>query len=138
MVKNAVSTCFGIDFQAAAPIETSDLPEVPPRPPNLCPGCPHRATYAAVREVFGDNAIYPTDIGCYTLGLLPPLKMGDFLIAMGAGAGTAGGFSFATGKKVVAFIGDSTFFHSGLSPLANAVTTAMISHWSSLTTAPPA
>ena len=74
-----------------------------------------------MREVFGDEAIYPTDIGCYTLGVLPPLSMGDFLIAMGAGVGTAGGFSRATGRKVVAFIGDSTFFHSGLSPLANAV-----------------
>jgi indolepyruvate ferredoxin oxidoreductase alpha subunit len=75
----------------------------------------------AVREVFGDDAIYPTDIGCYTLGMLPPLSMGDFLISMGAGVGTAGGFARATGRKVVAFIGDSTFFHSGLSPLASAV-----------------
>ncbi len=103
------------------PIPVDTLPEVPARPPNLCPGCPHRATYAAVREVFGDEAIYPTDIGCYTLGLLPPLHMGDFLIAMGAGISTAGGFSRATGRKVVAFVGDSTFFHSGLSPLASAV-----------------
>lgn len=108
-------------FSPVSPIETNDLPEVPARPPNLCPGCPHRATYVAVREVFGDEAIYPTDIGCYTLGLLPPLRMGDFLIAMGAGIGTAGGFARATGRKVVAFIGDSTFFHSGLSPLASAV-----------------
>lgn len=121
IVKKAISKCFGIDFVPSAPVHTHDLPEVPERPPNLCPGCPHRATYTAVREVLGDEAIYPTDIGCYTLGLLPPLKMGDFLIAMGAGVGSAGGFSHATGKKVVAFIGDSTFFHSGLSPLANAV-----------------
>ncbi|WP_045212693.1 indolepyruvate ferredoxin oxidoreductase subunit alpha [Desulfonatronovibrio magnus] len=121
IVKKAISVFFGIDFVPSTPVQTPDMPEVPARPPNLCPGCPHRATYAAVREVFGDEAIYPTDIGCYTLGLLPPLKMGDFLIAMGAGVGTAGGFSQATGKKVVAFIGDSTFFHSGLSPLANAV-----------------
>ncbi|MCK7470708.1 MAG: thiamine pyrophosphate-dependent enzyme [Desulfomicrobium escambiense] len=74
-----------------------------------------------MREVFGDGLSIPTDIGCYTLGLLPPLNMGDFLIAMGAGVGTAGGFARATGRKVVAFIGDSTFFHSGLSPLASAV-----------------
>ncbi|MFW6297925.1 MAG: indolepyruvate ferredoxin oxidoreductase subunit alpha [Desulfosalsimonas sp.] len=121
IVKKAISECFEVDSVTTAPVLTVDLPEIPSRPPNLCPGCPHRATYAAVREVFGDDAIYPTDIGCYTLGLLPPLKMGDFLIAMGAGLGTAGGFSHATGKKVVAFIGDSTFFHSGLSPLANAV-----------------
>ncbi|MCJ8502636.1 indolepyruvate ferredoxin oxidoreductase subunit alpha [Desulfatitalea alkaliphila] len=120
-VKRVISSYFHLPFTASASIRTDDLPEVPARPPNLCPGCPHRAAYAAVREVFGDEAIYPTDIGCYTLGLLPPLRMGDFLIAMGAGIGTAGGFARATGRKVVAFIGDSTFFHSGLSPLASAV-----------------
>ena len=121
MVKQVIASCFDLSFSPPVPIPVDTLPEVPARPPNLCPGCPHRATYAAVREVFGDEAIYPTDIGCYTLGLLPPLHMGDFLIAMGAGIGTAGGFSRATGRKVVAFIGDSTFFHSGLSPLASAV-----------------
>jgi indolepyruvate ferredoxin oxidoreductase, alpha subunit len=121
IVKTAISSCFGLPFTPAVPITLHDLPEAPSRPPNLCPGCPHRATYVAVREVFGDDAVYPTDIGCYTLGVLPPLRMGDFLIAMGAGVGTAGGFARATGRKVVAFIGDSTFFHSGLSPLASAV-----------------
>ncbi len=121
LVQQVLTTFFQLPFAPAVPIRTDDLPPVPARPPNLCPGCPHRATYGAVRAVFGDDAIYPSDIGCYTLGLLPPLRMGDFLIAMGAGVGSAGGFSRATGKKVVAFIGDSTFFHSGLSPLANAV-----------------
>jgi indolepyruvate ferredoxin oxidoreductase alpha subunit len=120
-VKKVVASYFDIPHQPARTIEIEDLPALPPRPPNLCPGCPHRATYVAVRSVLGDEAIYPTDIGCYTLGLLPPLSMGDFLIAMGAGLGTAGGFARATGRKVVAFIGDSTFFHSGLSPLASAV-----------------
>jgi indolepyruvate ferredoxin oxidoreductase alpha subunit len=120
-VEKVVAAHFHITYQPARPIETEALPPPPPRPPNLCPGCPHRATYVAVRAVLGDEAIYPTDIGCYTLGLLPPLSMGDFLIAMGAGLGTAGGFARATGRKVVAFIGDSTFFHSGLSPLASAV-----------------
>ena len=121
LVKKVIADFFSLPFQAYQPIQTDDLPEAPPRLPNLCAGCPHRATYVAIREVFGDLAIYPTDIGCYTLGLLPPLNMGDFLIAMGAGVGTAGGFARATGRKVVAFIGDSTFFHSGLSPLANAI-----------------
>ncbi len=121
MVKKVIASCFDLPFSPPVPIPVDALPEVPARPPNLCPGCPHRATYAAVREVFKDEAIYPTDIGCYTLGLLPPLHMGDFLIAMGAGIGSAGGFSRAANRKVVAFIGDSTFFHSGLSPLASAV-----------------
>jgi indolepyruvate ferredoxin oxidoreductase alpha subunit len=121
LVKNVLAKVFDTPFPVASPIDTSDFPATPPRPPNLCAGCPHRAAYLAVREVLGDSAIYPTDIGCYTLGLHAPLNMGDFLIAMGAGLGSAGGFARATGKKVVAFIGDSTFFHSGLSPLASAV-----------------
>ena len=121
LVKNVLAKVFDMPFPVATPVNTSDFPAAPPRPPNLCAGCPHRAAYLAVREVFGDSAIYPTDIGCYTLGLHAPLNMGDFLIAMGAGLGSAGGFARSTGKKVVAFIGDSTFFHSGLSPLASAV-----------------
>ncbi len=67
------------------------------------------------------ETIYPTDIGCYTLGFLPPLSMGDFLICMGSSVSTACGFSKATDKKVISFIGDSTFFHSGISGLVNAV-----------------
>ena len=62
------------------------LPEIPgdlpKRPPNLCAGCPHRATYYAVREVFGDNAVYSSDIGCYSLGILPPFSAADFLLCM--------------------------------------------------------
>jgi indolepyruvate ferredoxin oxidoreductase alpha subunit len=97
---------------------------LPDRPPNLCPGCPHRATYYAVKIALKDlgvEGIFPTDIGCYTLGLLPPLSMADFLICMGSSISTAAGISRATGQKVVAFIGDSTFFHAGLPALANAV-----------------
>ena len=67
------------------------------------------------------DTIYPSDIGCYTLGYLPPLNMADFVICMGASVGTSGGFSAATDQKVISFIGDSTFFHSGVSGLINAV-----------------
>ena len=67
------------------------------------------------------ETIYPTDIGCYTLGLLPPLLMADFLICMGSSVGTSCGFSKATDKKVISFIGDSTFFHSGIPGLVSAV-----------------
>jgi indolepyruvate ferredoxin oxidoreductase alpha subunit len=65
--------------------------------------------------------ICPTDIGCYTLGFLPPLSMGDFVICMGSSVSTSCGFSKATDQKVVSFIGDSTFFHSGITGLVNAV-----------------
>jgi indolepyruvate ferredoxin oxidoreductase alpha subunit len=67
------------------------------------------------------ETIYPTDIGCYTLGVLPPLSMADFLLCMGSSVDTAGGFSKATDRKVISFIGDSTFFHSGIPGLVNAV-----------------
>lgn len=117
-VKRAMKACFGVEFQ---PAEIFSVPELPQRPPNLCPGCPHRATYYSIKKVFGEDAIYPTDIGCYTLGLLPPLGMADFLICMGSSVSTAGGFSKVLEQPVVAFIGDSTFFHGGLPGLVNAV-----------------
>lgn len=117
-VKQAMKTFWGIAYEAPRLFSVPDLPQ---RPPNLCPGCPHRATYYSVKKVFGEEAVYPTDIGCYTLGLLPPLGMADFLICMGSSVATAGGFSKVLDQPVVAFIGDSTFFHGGLPGLVNAV-----------------
>jgi indolepyruvate ferredoxin oxidoreductase alpha subunit len=96
-------------------------PGLPQRPPLLCAGCAHRAVFAAVREVFGDDASYSSDIGCYTLGMAPPLRMADFLFCMGSSVSAGSGFAKASGKPVVAFIGDSTFFHSGITGLVNAV-----------------
>ncbi len=96
-------------------------PNLPMRPPNLCAGCPHRAAYFSIRQTFGDNAYYSSDIGCYTLGILPPLATADFLLCMGSSVSAGSGFSKASGKPVVAFIGDSTFFHSGITGLVNAV-----------------
>ncbi len=98
------------------------FPKFPSGPPNLCAGCSHRATYYAVKKATaGMDTIYPSDIGCYTLGFLPPLSMADYVVCMGASVGSACGFSKVTDKKVVAFIGDSTFFHSGIPGLINAV-----------------
>lgn len=100
--------------------ESVQAPDVPIRPPVLCPGCPHRATYAMVKEVIPD-AIWSTDIGCYTLGINKPFEMADLLVCMGASVTAGGALSVAQQKPVVAFIGDSTFFHMGLSGLANAI-----------------
>nr|WP_321256044.1 indolepyruvate ferredoxin oxidoreductase subunit alpha [uncultured Pseudodesulfovibrio sp.] len=118
MVENVIRTILG-----EAPVEACDcdLPELPGRPPNLCAGCPHRGTYFAAKKVFGDDAVYSSDIGCYTLGILPPLQAADFLVCMGSSISAGGGVAKASGQTVVAFIGDSTFFHSGLSGVANAV-----------------
>ncbi|AMQ18274.1 indolepyruvate ferredoxin oxidoreductase subunit alpha [Thermococcus peptonophilus] len=108
---------------------------VPPRPPSLCPACPHRNTFFAIRKAAGPKAIYPSDIGCYTLGVLPPLRTVDTTVAMGASIGIGHGLSIAMngslaeekhkgGKEkqiIVATIGDSTFYHTGLPALANAI-----------------
>jgi indolepyruvate ferredoxin oxidoreductase alpha subunit len=99
----------------------ADCMELPQRPPNLCAGCAHRSAFFAARKVFGDSAYYSSDIGCYTLGLLPPLKTADFLFCMGSSISAGSGFARSSGKTVLAFIGDSTFFHSGMTGLVNAV-----------------
>jgi indolepyruvate ferredoxin oxidoreductase alpha subunit len=127
MVRNVIARFFGLDYAPPRPVDIKEDPEagqVPMRPPNLCAGCPHRATYYAVTSVLRETqteAVFPTDIGCYTLGILPPLQTADFLICMGSSVTSAAGISRATGKKVIAFIGDSTFFHSGVTGLINAV-----------------
>jgi indolepyruvate ferredoxin oxidoreductase alpha subunit len=121
MVREAVAQYFGVEYTPTEVLDLSGLPELPGRPPNLCPGCPHRATYYAVKQIYGPDAIHPTDIGCYTLGLLPPISMADFLICMGSSVSSSCGFSESSDQKVVSFIGDSTFFHSGITGLINAV-----------------
>jgi indolepyruvate ferredoxin oxidoreductase alpha subunit len=121
MVRRAIADYFDIEYSGKEPLDLSDLPALPGRPPNLCAGCPHRATFYAVKKVYGADAIHPTDIGCYTLGVLPPISMADFLICMGSSVSSSCGFSRATDKKVVSFIGDSTFFHSGITGLVDAV-----------------
>ena len=100
---------------------------IPTRPAVLCPGCPHRATYFALKSAIKklklkeEEIIYSTDIGCYALGLEPPYKMADYCISMGSSLGIGCGFAKATNQKVISFIGDSTFFHAGMPGLVNAV-----------------
>ncbi|WP_414469415.1 indolepyruvate ferredoxin oxidoreductase subunit alpha [Methanobacterium sp. ACI-7] len=104
-------------------IKQPDIP-LPVRPPTLCPGCPHRAAYYAVKKAGKEldlDVIYPTDIGCYTLGIESPYKMADYLLSMGSSIGTSCGFSKSVHQSIVSFIGDSTFFHAGIPPLINAV-----------------
>jgi len=121
-VRENIAKFFELPYTPVKKPDLSDIPEVPQRPPNLCAGCSHRATYYAVKKAAeGLGTIYPTDIGCYTLGVLPPLSTADFLLCMGSSVGTGCGFSTVTDKKVISFIGDSTFFHSGIPGLINAV-----------------
>ena len=110
----------------AAALETSDklagsFSDVSMRPPVMCAGCPHRAVYYVLKRL---RAIVNGDIGCYTLGALPPLSVLDTQLCMGTGATVVHGFGQADPafkKKAVGVIGDSTFIHSGITGLINNV-----------------
>jgi len=95
---------------------------VPMRPPNLCPGCPHRGIFYAISKL---GVFIAGDIGCYTLAALKPLSAMDSCVCMGASIGTAFGMEKALGKdslgKIIAVIGDSTFMHSGITGLMDVV-----------------
>ncbi len=122
MVRQVMAAYFQIDYTPPEKLSLQDIPDLPARPPNLCAGCSHRATFYAVKKASQEmDTIFPTDIGCYTLGFLPPMAMGDFLICMGSSVSSGCGFAKATDRKVISFIGDSTFFHSGITGLVNAV-----------------
>jgi indolepyruvate ferredoxin oxidoreductase alpha subunit len=101
--------------------------DIPSRAPVLCAGCPHRAMYYGINLAISElglkpeDVIFASDIGCYTLGINPPYNCADYLLSMGSSVGDGCGFSVSTDQKVASFIGDSTFFHSGIAPLINAV-----------------
>ena len=104
------------------PQDQSDL--IFSRPPVLCPGCPHRATFYALNKAIPRrHRLISTDIGCYTLGVAPPLSAGNVTICMGSSLGIGSGLTHSPGLKdpVVSIIGDSTFWHTGLPGLVNAV-----------------
>ena len=102
---------------ARVPVTELDKPEIPPRPPVLCPGCPHRSVFHLLNK---RKVAVAGDIGCYSLGLVPPLSAMHTCGCMGAGIGVAHGAAQAgIGERMVAVIGDSTFFHTGMPALAN-------------------
>jgi len=105
-----------------APTAYNAPPNLPGRPPVMCPGCPHRGMFYLLGRL---RATVCGDIGCYTLGALPPLNSMDSCVCMGASIGMALGMEKARGRdfarRLVAVIGDSTFVHSGITPLIDAV-----------------
>jgi len=118
LVEDAVREYLGLETRERV---SAPVGELPPRPPVLCPGCPHRASFYLAGKVFGKQTVYCNDIGCYTLGYGEPLHSCDMLLCMGSSISQASGIARMTGRRTVAYIGDSTFFHSGLPALANAV-----------------
>lgn len=114
-VSNAICKLTGKKFY----LKPRDL-KVPPRPPILCPGCPHRASFWSTKHVAGD-VIFGGDIGCYILGIYQPLETQDFVISMGANTGILHGIKKVSKQKSISFIGDSTFFHAGIPGIVNMV-----------------
>jgi len=112
-----IRTAFGLQQPPVVPGD-----KLPGRPPNMCPGCPHRGVFFALNQL---KAYVTGDIGCYTLGFMPPLSAMDTCICMGASIGMATGVSKVVSaeekKKVVAVIGDSTFLHTGINGLMDMV-----------------
>jgi indolepyruvate ferredoxin oxidoreductase alpha subunit len=96
---------------------------IPSRFPTFCAGCPERATLYSILKATNqlENTIISGDIGCYVMSFFPPQQCSDLVICMSGGLSAAIGMSTKTDQKVIAFIGDSTFFHTGMSPLAEAV-----------------
>jgi indolepyruvate ferredoxin oxidoreductase alpha subunit len=106
---------------AAGPDEAPPV-VVPDRPPQMCPGCGHRSAFHAIGQALDASDITVADIGCHTLGYLPPYQTGKVLLCMGASTGVGAGLSlFNTTRRVVAFLGDSTFYHAGLPGIINAL-----------------
>ena len=116
----AMAAFLGVDLPKQAPLE---LPPLPVRPPVLCAGCPHRASFYAVKQAMkGQKTIFCGDIGCYTLGNAQPLDMVDTCLCMGAGLGIAQAVNHLDkDTKCFAFVGDSTFFASAVPSVINAV-----------------
>lgn len=121
IIKEKIGQELGINAARSQLLDTADLPAAPMRPPVLCAGCPHRAVFHALKK---QRLMVTGDIGCYTLGVSAPLEAIDTTICMGASIGMALGIEKARPElrgKVAAVIGDSTFFHSGLTGLVDMV-----------------
>ncbi len=123
--RNSVSSYINAFLGLPEPAQSSlpEPPELPVRPPVLCAGCPHRASFYAVKKAMkGKKTIFCGDIGCYTLGNAMPLDMVDTCLCMGAGLNIAQGVEkVEPDTTCFAFVGDSTFFASAITGVVNAV-----------------
>ena len=131
-VAEALSKLLGVkpavDFAALDKLKAETESLLPLRPPTVCAGCPHRSSFYAInvaarnyKKETGVEPLLASDIGCYSLGGTPPLNAADIMICMGGGFGLANGLYQSLHIPVVAHLGDSTFFHSGIPPMLNAV-----------------
>jgi indolepyruvate ferredoxin oxidoreductase alpha subunit len=119
-----IANLLGLNYQKIPVPENMMI--IPPRLPILCPGCSHRATFYAIKQVekkMKTKFVNSSDIGCYTLAVYKPLEGLDTEVCMGGSIGLANGITKIQPKEnpVLAILGDSTFFHSGIPALINAV-----------------
>lgn len=112
-----------LPWEGIDPVKTE--PPIPPRPPVLCAGCPHRSTYYALKVAVNKtglrNVVYTGDIGCYTLGYQKPFETQMTCFEMGGSIGVAHGLAKVIDNPVIAVIGDSTFYHAGIPPALNVI-----------------
>jgi indolepyruvate ferredoxin oxidoreductase alpha subunit len=120
LTPDIVRAALGLPRRRGVTLEGLSLPD---RPPQLCAGCPHGDTFNAVKKALAacETALVTSDIGCYTLGALPPYSAVESCVCMGASVGMAKGAAEAGLRPAVGIIGDSTFLHSGVTPLMDAV-----------------
>lgn len=122
-LREKIGVYLGGEGKKALVEEKLELPDLPVRPPVLCAGCPHRASFYAVKKAMqGQKAVFCGDIGCYTLGNAAPLHMVDTCLCMGAGITVAQGLHRMNPEVThFSFVGDSTFFHTGIPGVINAL-----------------
>ncbi|MEM3615897.1 MAG: indolepyruvate ferredoxin oxidoreductase subunit alpha [Candidatus Methanomethylicia archaeon] len=99
--------------------------EIPERPPILCAGCPHRATFLELKWALAKSGVrdvvFCGDIGCYSLGANPPFHVQDIILEMGGGIGSANGISHVSNQFIISIMGDSTFYHACIPGLINTI-----------------
>jgi len=120
LTPDIVRVALGLRVRPGVDVAGLDLPS---RPPQLCQGCPHGDMYQSIKKALEgfETSIVTSDIGCYTLGALPPYGAIESCVCMGASVGMAKGAADAGFHPVIAVIGDSTFLHSGVTPLMDAI-----------------
>ncbi len=126
IVVNGISKALNIeptiDYDAVLKRAEELKAILPIRVPTFCAGCPHRATFWALRQAMrGMNIVFNNDIGCYSMVYFPPLNMSISLLSMGSSLGLSAGMAQVLEDKVLSVVGDSTFFHAALPGLVNAV-----------------
>ncbi len=130
IVAKGIASAIGmayVDYEAIIRDAAKLKVVIPDRYPTFCAGCPHRATFVALSQALriqvakGQEHYFANDIGCYSMWVFPPISRSDSSLCMGASVGVANGLSHAIEERVVAVVGDSTFYHAAIPALINAV-----------------